>query len=76
MTSLSCHKSLQASGKIVGSYFLRRTAFIVWANFKQRALDLAIGEINKKTDLDIELESIERAKHRRVSGLVFSIKAK
>jgi hypothetical protein len=26
MMSLSCHKSLQASGKIVGSYFLRRTA--------------------------------------------------
>jgi ATP-dependent DNA ligase len=38
-------------------------------------LDLAIGEINKKTDLNIELESIERAKHRRVTGLVFSIKA-
>ena len=25
MTSLSCHKSLQALAKIVGSYFLRRT---------------------------------------------------
>jgi hypothetical protein len=26
MTSLSCHKSLQALAKIVASYFLRRTA--------------------------------------------------
>jgi hypothetical protein len=34
-----------------------------------RALDLAIAEINEKTDLNIE-----RAKYRRVTGLVFAIK--
>ena len=60
-----------ADGKLI-----REAPLSLWANFKQRALDLAIGEINKKTDLNIELESIERAKHRRVTGLVFSIKAK
>ena len=54
---------------------IREAPLSLWANFRQRALDLAIGEINKKTDLNIELESIERAKHRRVTGRVFSIKA-
>ena len=54
---------------------IREAPLSLWANFRQRALDLAIGEINKKTDLNIELESIERAKHRRVTGVVFSIKA-
>jgi plasmid replication initiation protein len=54
---------------------IREAPLSLWANFRQRALDLAIREINKKTDLNIELESIERAKHRRVTGLVFSIKA-
>ena len=39
------------------------------ANFRERALDLAIAEIDEKTDLNIE-----RAKHRRVTGLVFAIK--
>jgi hypothetical protein len=48
---------------------IREAPLSLWANFRQRALDLAIGEINKKTDLNIELESIERAKHRRVTGL-------
>lgn len=59
-----------ADGKLI-----REAPLSLWANFKHRALDLAIGEINKKTDLNIELGSIERAKHRRVTGLVFSIKA-
>jgi plasmid replication initiation protein len=46
----------------------------VWANFRQRALDTAILEINKKTDLGIKLSSIERSKHRRVVALTFAIK--
>jgi plasmid replication initiation protein len=46
----------------------------VWANFRQRALDVAILEINKKTDLGIKLSSIERSKHRRVVALTFAIK--
>ena len=46
----------------------------VWANFRQRAFDVAIAEINKKTDLKIKLASIERSKHRRVAVLNFTIK--
>jgi plasmid replication initiation protein len=46
----------------------------IWANFRQRALDVAIREINKKTDLRIKLSSIERSKHRRVGALTFAIK--
>jgi plasmid replication initiation protein len=45
-----------------------------WANFRQRALDTAIAEINKKTDLNIALESLERSLHRRVTALTFAIK--
>ena len=32
------------------------------------------AEINKKTDLKIELATLERAKHRRVTGLNFAIR--
>jgi hypothetical protein len=46
----------------------------VWANFRQRALNTAIAEINKKTDLNISLESLGRSKHRRVMTLTFAIK--
>ena len=45
----------------------------VWANFRQRALDIAILEINNKTDVKIEVESIQRAKHRRVEAVTFAI---
>ena len=46
----------------------------VWANFQQRALDVALREVNTKTDLKIKLASIERLKHRRVVALNFAIK--
>jgi len=45
----------------------------VWANFRQRALDIAILEITKKTDLKIVIESLERSKHRRVTAVTFVI---
>jgi plasmid replication initiation protein len=48
----------------------------IWANFRQRALDVAIMEINKKTDLGIKPSSIERSKHRRVVALTFAIKTR
>jgi Initiator Replication protein len=47
----------------------------VWANLRQRALGTAIAEINKETDLNIALESLERSLHRRVTSLTFGIKA-
>jgi plasmid replication initiation protein len=45
-----------------------------WANFRQRALDVAIAEVNVKTGLNISLESLERSKLRRVTTLTFAIK--
>lgn len=48
----------------------------VWANFRQRALDVAILEINNKTDLKIAIESLKRSKHRRVTAVILSIKEK
>ena len=58
-----------AAGKIIQEAPLQ-----LWANFRQRALDTAISEINRKTDLNIALESLERSKHRRVTTLTFAIK--
>jgi plasmid replication initiation protein len=55
---------------------LRQGPLPIWANFHQRALVPAITEINKKTDLEIAIESIDRSKHRRVTALSFSIKHK
>jgi hypothetical protein len=46
----------------------------VWANLRQSALGVAISEINKKTDLNIAIESLERSLHRRVTSLIFAIK--
>src|SRR5580704_6756346 len=48
----------------------------LWANFRQRALDPAILQINNKTDLKIEIEALERSKHRRVAFVTFSIEEK
>jgi hypothetical protein len=46
----------------------------VWANFRQRALDVAILEINAKTDLRSSSCPSTRLKHRRVVALDFTIK--
>jgi hypothetical protein len=46
----------------------------IWANFRQRALDIAVVEINKKTDINIEVESLERSKHRRITSVTFAIR--
>jgi plasmid replication initiation protein len=54
---------------------IREAPLPVWANFQQRALDVAMLEVNRKTDLKIKLASIERSKHRRVVALNFAIKA-
>jgi hypothetical protein len=52
---------------------IQKAPLPVWANLRQRALDTAIAEITKKTDLRIKLESLERSKHRRVTSVTFSI---
>jgi plasmid replication initiation protein len=46
----------------------------VAANFRQRALDTAMAEITKKTDLKIAIKSLERSKHQRVTSVTFVIK--
>jgi Initiator Replication protein len=58
-----------ASGNII-----QEAPLPVWANFRQRALDTAIAEINKKTDLNVVIESLGRSKHRRVTSVTFAIK--
>jgi plasmid replication initiation protein len=47
----------------------------VWANLRQRALDTAMTEINRKTDLKISLEELGRSRHRRITTLTFEIKS-
>jgi plasmid replication initiation protein len=59
--------------KDVDGKTIKEPPLSLWANFRQRALDPAIREINNKTDLKIEVGSIERAKHRRVAFVTFSI---
>jgi plasmid replication initiation protein len=53
---------------------IREAPLPIWANFQQRALDVAILQVNTKTDLKIKLASIERSKHRRVVALKFTVK--
>jgi hypothetical protein len=60
----------QPAGNII-----QEAPLAVCANLRQRALDTAIAEINKKTNLNIALESLGRSAHRRVTTLTFSIKA-
>ena len=59
-----------ATGNII-----REAPLPVWANFRQRALDVAIREINQKTDLHVEIESLEKLGNR-VNALNFSIKTR
>lgn len=53
---------------------IRGAPLPVWANFQQRAVDVAILEINTKTNLKIKLAATERSKHRRIVALKFTIK--
>ena len=61
------------SVKDAAGNIIQEAPLAVWANLRQRALDTAIAEINKKTDLNIVVESLERSKHRRVTTLIFAI---
>ena len=44
----------------------------LWANLKQRALDVALKEINKQSDIQLELEFVGRGAFRKVLSLGFS----
>jgi plasmid replication initiation protein len=62
------------SVKDAAGNIIKEAPLPVWANLRQRALDTAIREINKKTDLNIVLQSLERSSHRRVTTLTFAIR--
>ena len=61
------------SVKDAAGNLIREAPLPIWANLRQRALDTAIGDINKKTDLHIEIESLEKLGNR-VNALNFSVK--
>jgi hypothetical protein len=60
-----------ASGKLV-----QQAPLEAWANLKQRALDHALKEINKHSDIELEVEFTGRGNYRKVHSLGFRIKAK
>jgi hypothetical protein len=47
----------------------------LWANVKQRALDPALKEINKQSDIQLEIEFVGRGTFRKVLSLSFRITA-
>src|SRR5580704_14746873 len=47
----------------------------LWANVKQRALDPALKEINKQSDIQLEIEFVGRGAFRKVLSLGFRITA-
>jgi len=53
---------------------IRETRLAPWANFRQRALNVAKAEIKRNTHLNIILESLEQAEHGRVTALIFAIR--
>jgi len=61
---------------VVTSYTRWLESVPVWANFRQRALETAIAEITKRTDLHVEIKSLERSKHRRVTSVTLRLRSK
>jgi len=59
------------SGKVV-----QEAPLEAWANLKQRALDHALKEINKSSDIQLELEFTGRGTYRKVQSLGFRITAR
>ena len=56
------------SGKVV-----QQAPLELWANLKQRALDVALKEINKESDIQLELEFVGRGAFRKVLSLGFRV---
>jgi hypothetical protein len=48
----------------------------LWANVKQRALDPALKEINKQSDIQLKIEFVGRGTFRKVLSLSFRITAR
>jgi plasmid replication initiation protein len=65
---LGVQSEKDATGKVIWE-----APLFNWGNFRQVALNTAIAEINKKSDLHVDIESLERSRIR-VIGLNFTIK--
>jgi len=48
----------------------------LWASVKQRVLDVALKEINKQSDIQLELEFVGRGAFRKVLSLGFRVTAR
>jgi plasmid replication initiation protein len=48
----------------------------LWANVKQRALDPALKEINRQSDIELKIEFVGRGTFRKVLSLGFRITAR
>jgi len=59
------------SGKL-----LQEAPLPVWASVKQRALDQALNEINKGSDIHLEIEFTGRGSYRKVQSICFKISQK
>ena len=59
------------SGRVIQEARLK-----IWENVKQRALDPALKEINKHSDIQLELEFTGRGAYRKVLSLGFRITAR
>jgi Initiator Replication protein len=59
------------SGKL-----LQEAPLPVWASVKQRALDQALNEINKGSDINLEVEFTGRGSYRKVQSIGFKISQK
>ena len=58
------------SGRVVQEALLD-----LWANLKQRALEVALKEIDNESDIQLELEFVGRGVFRKVSSLGFRVTA-
>jgi hypothetical protein len=67
-TVLGLESIKDADGNVI-----RQAPLAPWANFRQRALNVAISEIKKKTDLNIRLELLERSQYGRIVALTLAI---
>jgi hypothetical protein len=70
-TVLGLEDIRDSSGKLV-----QEAPLEAWANLKQRALDHALKEINKHSDILLEVEFMGRGSYRKVQSLGFRITAK
>ena len=55
---------------------LQSSRLTLWPNLKQRALERAVREITRKSDLAIRVMTYEREKYRKVTAVLFEILVK